>query len=447
MRIAVIDPILQHGLPLVQRLVHDGHEVVYAPIWGPKGDSPFVRVLGRGLGATVIRENWLRAAKGADVAVITGVEHRGTYAASLRAQGVPVAAPSAQGTELELSRWTGREAFKAMGLKPTPCKRFKRLAEVGAYVKANPRRYVLKLDQGARAASETVVGRHPKGEDIREAADRLSTAIGYLDGLITVYLETFTPGTEVGIGGWFNGERLMGRLMRTYEGDGGYAYDLRQELPPWVSVPRLESVLRDVGYRGTFDINGILDESGDYRPIEWTARWGSGTTEFFCHAPDDLGELLLAAATGKAYDPIGDAVEGKLGVLINLRDEGDMQAPSEIVPKDDSQPYVFHEEASFWPIWPGAPRELPWLSFPVHPQSERRVASYVGIGSDLRSALKQIRTLADEVSISGMAFEFGRARDDLESKIPGESREHREREAIRKHAQETRSFWWDRTSG
>lgn len=431
MRVLVLDPILQHGLPITQRLLHDGHAVVYAPIWGPRGDSPYVKLLGRGLGARVVPDNWMAALDGVDVAVVTGVEHRGAYTTALRKAGIPVCAPGPVGTRMELNRGYGREIFKGIGLKPTWAKRFTKLDELVKYVEENPRRYVLKLDQGARAATETVVGRDPEGADILEAAERLRASIGYLDGLIGVYLEAFTPGTEVGIGGWFNGRKIMGPLLRTYEGDGGYAYDLRQPIPSeWIDRRALEKVLAEVNYRGSFDINGILDEKGRYRPIEWTARWGSGTTEFFCHAPDDLGELLLAAATGEDYDPIGKTARGKLGVLINLKDEDAMDAPREILCPDDAVPYVYGKDASFWPIWPGLPVELPWLSVPVHPQSERRIASYVGFGPDLKSALGKIRALASKATISGAAFEFGRAREDLESKIPGESKEARMKESI-----------------
>lgn len=216
----------------------------------------------------------------------------------------------------------------------------------------------------------------------------------------------------------------MGPLLRTYEGDGGYAYDLRSPVPEgWVDPRRLEAVLAEIGYRGSFDVNGILDEAGEYRPIEWTSRWGGGTTEFFCHAPDDLGELLYAAATGGTVNPVRAAIRDKLTVLVNLRDEGDMTAPREIVGAE--APYVFGDTAAFVSLWPGRTRAGSWLSLPVHGTAERRVGSYVGTGSSLADALREIRNLSGQVDIAGTSFELGRTREDLARKIPGESREER----------------------
>ena len=119
MRILVIDPILFLAPVLVQRLVLDGHEVVYAPIWGPKSDSPFMDALCRGTGAKVDPEGWMNWLDWAEVATLTGSEHRGHITTFLRKAGVPVSGPGPWGVRLELDREFGHEQFRQAGLNPS----------------------------------------------------------------------------------------------------------------------------------------------------------------------------------------------------------------------------------------------------------------------------------------------------------------------------------------
>jgi hypothetical protein len=412
MRVLVIDPILFLAPVLVQRLVQDGHEVVYAPIWGPKSDSPFMDALCRGLGAKVDPEGWMNYLDWAEVATITGSEHRGHIPKFLRAAGVPVCGPGPWGTRLELDRSFGHQVFRDAGMNPSTQHVFADADEAAEFVRGTPQRYVVKLDQTARAIAETFVGADPDGRDVRAYLRDLAFKLRFTDGRVKVYLEEPLNGAEVGIGGWFNGETFLGDLMVTFETDGGYAYDLRLDASKLIDTKKLEAVLRKAKFRGSFDMNGFLDEDRSWRPVEWTPRWGAGTTEMMAHSVPDLGALLLAAATGKDAPVIRDELLDSVVALVNTRDEdSDMTSPSEIIVNGDKLPYRT-KTGSFWARWPSKTDEG-WLSLPVLGTSERRTGVYVGSGPTLDQALEMASELSSDVKVANSHIETGRAREDM----------------------------------
>lgn len=411
MKVLVIDPILFLAPTLVQRLVKDGHEVVYAPIWGPKSDSPFMDALCRGLGAKVDPEGWMNWIDWADVATITGSEHRGHITKFLRTAGVPVCGPGSWATKLELDREFGHKVFREAGLNPSTQHIFTDAEEAADFVREHAQRYVIKLDQTARAISETFVGADPDGRDVRTYLRDLGHKLRFTEGRVKIYLEDPLNGTEVGVGGWFNGKKLLGDLMVTFETDGGYAYDLRLPADKLVNRKKLEAVLAKGRFRGSFDMNGFLEEDG-WRPVEWTPRWGAGTTEMMAHSAPDLGQLLYAAATGGEAEPIRDDLKENIVVLVNARDEdSDMTQPSEITVSGNKLPYI-GEAGSFFARWPSKTEEG-WLSLPVLGTSERRTGIYVGVGPTLDAALEEAAAIAGDVKVGNSHIETGRAREDI----------------------------------
>jgi hypothetical protein len=445
MKVLVIDPILFLAPTLVQRLVLDGHEVVYAPIWGPKSDSPFMDVLCRGLGCKVDPEGWMNYVDWADVATISGSEHRGHIARFLRANGVPVCGPGPWGTRLELDRQFGHQALKDAGLKPSKQHVFWNAEEAADFVKSKKQRYIVKLDQTARAVGETFVGMDEDGRDVVSYLRDLQSKLFFTDR-VKVYLEEPLSGVEVGVGAWFNGEKFLGPLMVTYETDGGYAYDLRMAADTLIrDRSKLEALLRKAKFRGSLDINGFLTDDG-WRPIEWTPRWGAGTTEMMAHAAEDLGALLHAAATGKDAKVLRDEYRNKFVVLVNYRDETEgADVPLDIMLPDGAKKLPMHEgNRSFWARWP-ALCETGWLSLPVLGSTERRAGVAVGVGEDLEAAFENASEVGSEVKISGCHLEIGRAREEITpqvdaviEKITGHAPSN---EWIARTARDTRHMW------
>lgn len=454
MKILVIDPYLVLAPTLVQSLVVEGHDVVYAPVWGPQATSPFVDVLCRGLGAKVDPEAWMKYIKWADVATVAGSDHRGHITKYLREQGLPVCGPGPWSVRLELDREFGHSIFQEAGLNPSTQHVFPDSDEAAAWIKQNPGRYVLKLDQTARAVAETFVGLSPDGSDVRSVLRDLDHKLRFTDGRVKLYLEDRIKGVEVGVGGFFNGEKILGELMVTFETDGGYGYDLRHSASKLLDPKKLEATLAKYHYRGSFDMNGFLTAEGEWRPVEWTPRWGSGTTEFLAHACPDLGALMYAAATGGNAPVIDPRLKGKFVVIVNARhddEDSQMTSPTDIImpegPEGETLP-VIRENSSFWARWP-ARTEEGWLSLPVLGPIERRTGEYVGEGDDLEAALRAVDDLADDVQVSGSHVEIGRAREELAPQVnivmEFMTGSNPENEWIGRMAQSTRHIW-DRPS-
>jgi hypothetical protein len=415
MKVLVIDYTLFAGLLVCEKLSRDGHEVVYSSIWGPMSDSPYMDALGKGLpNVKLAPDGWMEWIEWADVATITGSEHKGGITNYLRKRGLPVSGPGKWQARLELDRQFGKEVFRKVGLDPTDGQRFTDVDDLVDFVEANPNRYVLKLDQTARSISETVVGEDPEGKDIIDAARAIGVQVRFADGAVGMYLDELVKGTEIGIGGWFNGKKILGDLMITYEGHAGYAYDLRNTADKLVDRKKLESVLASHTYHGSFDINGFLTEDDEYRPIEWTPRWGGGTTEFFCHVTPDLGKLLYACATGGTAPVLSESAKGKVGVIVNAKDESeDMDTPMDVIlPKGKGPPFFLNKDASFWVMWPTKTKRG-WMSLPVLGEQMRRVGMYVAIGDTFDQALDKVDDVAEEAKIAGTVVESGRMEEEL----------------------------------
>jgi hypothetical protein len=415
--VLVVDHILFLGLPIVQRLVRDGHEVVYATVWGPDSDSPIADFLGAGLkGVTLAPEGWMRWIDWADVATITGSEHRGHVVKFLRDHGVPVAGPGPWATQLELDRGFGNTVAKEAGILVPWQKEFHSADDLADYVEAHPQPYVLKLDQTLRDASETIVSTDPQGNDIVDIARRMAVTVPFGRERKGFYLQEVLEGTEVAVGGWFNGEEIVGDLYVSYDANGGFVYDLRIPGDRFIDRKKLTARLKEAKHRGMFDINGMLVGDKFYY-LEWTPRWGCGMTEFFCHCTEDLGKLLLGVATGKSGIPVHERYMGKVATIVNVRmEDGDLTVPLEITLPPGRELPLIDELVSFFPTWPARMAGGRWLNLAVQPKPPRR-GGYVGIGDTLPDAVKLVEDLADEAHINQAIVDSPRILKELQKRV------------------------------
>lgn len=441
MRVLVIDHILMFGAPVAQRLALEGHEVVYSSVWGPDSDNPMADFLCSGHPKIkVVPEGWMKWAKWADVATVTGSEHRGHVVKFLRDQGVPVAAPGAWGAALELDRAFGTQIAEEAGLKVPWQKRFTDPGELIRFIETNPKRYVFKVDQTARAYAETTVAADPKSHDIIEVVRRMESQMPFKNPNVGYYLYEMLEGSEVAVGGWFNGETFIGDLYLSFDGSGGFCYDLRYSGFDLVDRKRLEKRLHDAKYRGPLDINGMLVD-GEFHYLEWTPRWGMGMTEFYCHAAENLGEMLRAVATGREALPVAKKYQGKVAAVLNVRDESyEYDNFLDVtLPKGEDLP-VIRENASFWVMWPAKSPEGRWVSLPVHTR-ERRKAAYVGFGSSFAAAVGEAESLADEALLSQAAVDGSRTLKELSKRVDSVQRHMLGEGWIDRMAAATRHNW------
>ena len=389
-RILVVDTVLEFGLSVAQRLQRDGCDVCYSSIWGPEGASPYCDFLGRGCSLRLAPEAWMAQIEWAQLATVTGSEHRGALVEYLRAQRVPTVGPDSRGAALELDRDLGHKVAAAAGLRVPWQQRFASVAAIRDHVKASRGLYVLKLDQTLRAACETFVSSDPSAEDLLSVLDRLESRLGFAAGSVGLYLQERVAGLEVSVGGWFNGREIVdGRLLVNYESAPGFLYDLRVSGHSLIDARQLTAALAAQDYRGPFDINGMVGADGRLTYLEWTPRWGAGMTEFMCHATENLAALLEASATGGQARLLRKDL-APLTLVVNARVDDPDEICDVILPRGGAMP-VAEADRSFWADNAGFARA--WHVFPLQ-RGEHRRARYVADAATVDDAAIKIEELA-----------------------------------------------------
>jgi phosphoribosylamine---glycine ligase len=125
-------------------------------------------------------------------------------------------------------------------------------------------------------------------------------------------VQRIVSGVEISTEGWFNGSKFVRPFNHTFEDKRFLAGDLGQNTGCMgnvvlradskrltkATVERVEPFLKVIGYRGPFDINCIVNESGAYA-LEATSRMGFDAIEAFAEGLEEpLGDFLFDVATG-----------------------------------------------------------------------------------------------------------------------------------------------------
>ena len=223
---------------------------------------------------------WIREAGDEGILVFENVaEKRGPVQDQLRADGFNIIGGSAYGDRLENDRGYAQEVLKGIGFSICPVRTFSDRAEAIEFVRANPRRHVVKFND----AYETFVGQLDDARDV----------IAFLEGLPSqgeresFVVMDYVDGVEMGVGAYFNGEKFLAPACldwehkRFFPGDLGeltgemgtiVTYDRTAHFHA-LTLGRMEGLLRDNGYCGYININTIVNEDGIW-PLEFTCRFG-----------------------------------------------------------------------------------------------------------------------------------------------------------------------------
>lgn len=296
------------------RVQEAGHEVKYAIT-----DNEFSDDVAQGFVPRITE--WEPHVDWADVIVFDDAFGHGTEAERLRKEGHAVVGGTPATDRLEDDRGYAHDILKEYGIDTIPYQVFDSFEAAIRYVEENPAPYVIKPNGEAQNFKQLLyVG---EDDDAGDVIDRLQRYKAQWGGEVSSFqLQRRVDGIEVAVTGFFNGETFIEPVNVNFEhkrlctGDlgpmtpGMGTHMLWQEKNPLFqqTLKRVEPFLREEGYRGSFDLNCIVNEDGIH-PLEFTPRFGYPAIfiqEEGLHT--SVAELLHALAHGD--DPEIDVHDG-----------------------------------------------------------------------------------------------------------------------------------------
>jgi phosphoribosylamine--glycine ligase len=182
--------------------------------------------------------------------------------------------------------------------------------------------WVVKHDTHYSALS--FIGERKDGRDVISALSKL------FNRNAVVTLQTRVKGVEVAVGRYFNGVDWFGPVNVNHEHkhlcnndigpltpEMGTVLNFTTEREPIYerTLKKLKPLLADIGYRGYFDINFIVNEHNIW-PLEATARFGTPITELQVDMlQSSLATFLSALARGEGHTPV---FSNGFGVTVSL---------------------------------------------------------------------------------------------------------------------------------
>jgi len=299
------------ALDLACRLVREGNEVTIAI-----EDDEYSEI-GGGFGVRKVR-NWKDELSwvGKEGLIIFDQSGWGQVQDELREEGFSVFGGSEGGDRLEFERANAQAIFRQLGMRTVPSIHFSSADDACEFVKKHNDRWVVKQNGHA----DKCFSYDGKFEDCRDMLNLLDNYKKFNGGeCYSIDLQKRVEGVELAATRYFNGTDWVGPIMMNMEhkelfpGGLGPRTDEMGTLMWWDSdednrlfsetLARITPYLREIKFRGCFDINCIVNRDGAI-PLEATPRFGYPTI----HAESALmlspwGELLKAVADGRQYAP------------------------------------------------------------------------------------------------------------------------------------------------
>jgi phosphoribosylamine--glycine ligase len=236
----------------------------------------------------------------------------------LAAQGIPAFGPSKAAARLEGSKGFTKDICRDYAIPTAAYARFDNEAAALAYVRRQGAPIVVKADGLAAGKGVVVAATLEQAE--QAVASMFAGAFGASGA--EVVIEEFLEGEEASFFALCDGERALPFATaqdhkRVGEGDTGPntggmgAYSPASIVTPEISARVMREIIeptlramRDKGapYRGVLYAGLMLTREGP-KLIEYNARFGDPETQVILpRLEDDLGSLMLAAATGALPD-------------------------------------------------------------------------------------------------------------------------------------------------
>lgn len=269
-----------YSVDLARRLKEEGHEVRLCFLDRDSSDV---------FDGIVEKVNdWRTLTRKRDWVFVFEDTQKGRTQDALRREGKLVVGGSERGERLELDRAFGQEMCRKIGLPVVPYRDFRDFGSALAFVKENPKRWVMKK---AGRVDMRLVDYKGTEEDGRDVAARLEFLKHHWNPKIPTHfqLQEFIDGVEVAVGAWFNGEDWVMPYNVNFEHQALMPGEIGPNTGEMFSTmwhlndrthrifaETLEPVtqyLRDAKHMGYVDLNGIVNATG-FHPLEWTVRFG-----------------------------------------------------------------------------------------------------------------------------------------------------------------------------
>ena len=289
------------------RVLREGHEVRYFIENKDEAD------IGDGFVPKV--DAWEPHVDWADVIIFDDVLGHGDKAAKLRAQGKAVIGGTPYTDRLEDDRSFGQDELKKAGVATLKYQEFDDFDKAIAYVRANPRRYVIKPSGEAQNIKRLLfVGMEEDGSDVVRVLQAYKRV--WSDTIKIFQLQNQVTGVEVAVGGFFNGKRFLNPININFEhkklfpGTIGPATGEMGTSMFWTgrnrlfnqTLAKMEGRLAKEGFVGYMDVNCIVNGQGIY-PLEFTARFGYPTIQIQTDGlTQPVAEFFYNMATGADKD-------------------------------------------------------------------------------------------------------------------------------------------------
>ena len=263
----------------------------------------------------------------------------------LRTRGLPVVGPGADGALLEGSKWYAKQLLDAAGVATARAWTFTDAATAEAFVRERDEAMVVKAD--GLAAGKGVVVAGSVGETIDAIREQLVDR-RFGDAGRRVVLEQRLDGPELSVLALVSGDQL--RVLapardhkRAYDGDAGPNTGGMGAISPPADVDQAvldqverevlrpvvdELVARGIDYRGVLYAGLMLCADGPH-VIEFNVRFGDPEAQAVLpRLTGDVGELLLATATGRLAESPPLAWDPRAAVTVVVAAEGYPQSPN-----------------------------------------------------------------------------------------------------------------------
>lgn len=285
MRLLIIDT-ESSGLDVAMRAKQYGHEVLW---WDKPRKDGSQRRAGEGI-ITKIRDfDKLRSRylHWADLIWLTDNTAYMEMLEPYRQLGFPIYGGNVESAKWELDRVVGQKIMKACGLPVIPGKEFTDHDSAIAYVKKHGRAFVSKPSGNADKAMSYVAD---SAADLCYMLSRWKTNEKYRAdakkyGFI---LQEKKTGCEMGVSGWFGPggwckyweedfefKKLMDGDLGVNTGEQGTLLRFVEESKlADLALRPLTAALKSIGYVGCINVNGCIDDEGEFWPYEFTIREG-----------------------------------------------------------------------------------------------------------------------------------------------------------------------------